>query len=388
MENLEKKKTKLTIFSDLPEEGFFSMERYANELADHLALVRPSWQIENFTSRKTKFIRPLRLILRWLPFFKDYGHDLFFSRLLLYPWWAKKHQGDVNHVVDHSYGHLLFHLDPSRTVVTCHDLIPLEYEKDPAALRVFRYSVGGLARAAKILAVSQATKRDLVEELGIEPEKIKVIYLGVDQGKFKVQSQKSKVEAVRRRYSLPEGKILLHVGNSLVYKNIEGILRSLKLVLAEVKDIYLLKVGKLASSQRKLVGELGIEGRVLEQANILDEDLAAFYQLANVLVYPSFKEGFGFPVLEALACGCPVVVSKGTSLEELAGKAAFLVNPQDTGSIAGGILKVLRSNTLEYRTKVELGLRRAKEFSWERCAQETVKVYEEVCKTITRRVQN
>ncbi len=375
-------KINLTLFRDMPEEGFLSMERYARELLRGLRAGREDLTVREFSIHRTNFIRPLRPLLRFIPVIKNYANDRYFSRYFLYPQKVRSVEGEINHVIDHSYGHLLFRLHPERTVVTCHDLIPLDYEDDPTALSVFRYSVSGLKLAARIIAVSEATKNDLISKLNITPSKIRVVAEGVDGRQFQVQSSRFKVEEIRRQYHLPPGKILLHVGTNLRYKNMENILKAFQIVLKSGADVHLLKIGLLSAAQKDLARSLGIESRVLERSAAAEGDLPFLYNLAAVLVYPSLKEGFGFPVLEALACGLPVIVSRGTSLTEIAGPSGFNVNPNDPVSIAGAVNFALNLSYDQKQKVIESGLDRAKEFTWDKTAAETAKIYHEVYESL------
>ncbi len=372
----------IALFRDLKEENWFSMNRYADALISNLKVNEVVVPRQDITSSSV--------------------FNLYYTRYLYYPLKARSQQGEVNHVVDHSYGHLVYALNPKKTVVTCHDLNPLKHEESWLNLQLFKYSVGGLKRAAKIISDSEATKTDLVKFLKISPSKIKVIPLGVEE-KFRVIKDRGELDCVRSKFNLPhDRKVLMHVGGSAYNKNIEGVLRALSALTRKqfnhflsprserfassgsntIQQLSFLKVGSdFTNAQKSLIKKLGLEDSVKFLGAVPKEDLVAIYNLADVFVFPSFYEGFGLPVLEAMACGTPVVTSNTSSLPEVAGEAAFLVDPHDVDAIARAITKVLHFHTLEYGKYEELvqkGLERAKKFTWQKTAEETLKVYEDV----------
>lgn len=334
------------------------MERYANQLVRELP-------VEEFVVSSQR-LAPSGVL------------NLYYTRYLYYPLKARGHQGDINHIIDHSYGHLVYGLDPKRTVVTCHDLNPLKHEESWLNLRLFKYSVGGLKQAARIISDSEATKKDLIKFLGIAPDKIKVIPLGVEE-KFRVEYDQKGLDRIKKEYRLPEGKIILHVGGSAYNKNIEGILNAIVKIKDQRSNVFFIKIGSnFTEPQKSLIKDLKLEDCVKFLGEVSEGDLVALYNIADVAVFPSFYEGFGLPVLEAMACGTPVVTSKVSSLPEVAGEAAILVDPHSVESIAKGISKVLLFGELNYQRMVQKGLEQAKKFTWQKTTEETLKVYKEV----------
>ena len=335
------------------------MDRYADSLIKHLSIA--NCQLSTFSLEPP--IRSSRVNLFW--------------RDQVYPRLAKAHQGGINHVLDHSYAHLLNFLSPRKTVITCHDLIPLEYEKDPVIVGKFRSLVSNLTKAAFIIADSLSTKEDLLTKLSVPKEKIEVIYLGVDPI-FRPLLPDEKAR-VANKYSLPEGRIIMSHSNTLAYKNIEGMLRAFREVLLANDLSYFVRVGTepLTKTQRNLVWELGISDNLYEIINPSDEELVGLYNCADVFLSPSFKEGFGLTVLQSLACGTPVVVSSGTSLEEIAGEVGVYADPTRVEEIAKAILSVFSEQPATVRGKEAL-VRRASGFTWEKTARETLEVYESI----------
>ena len=354
----------VTLFKDMVAEGWFSMDRYANSLADQLSTL-------NF---------PFSVFCAEPPL--GFSFIKMFYRKVVYPRLAQRHQGDINHILDHSYGHLLNCLDGQRTVVTCHDLIPLDFETDQRVLNEFQETVSSLARAKFIITDSESTKKDLIEKLSISTEKIETIPLGVNPIFHPLATREERQNYVEK-FNLPKGRIILSFGNNLSYKNVEGILRAFSQVLRVEGGVYLVRVGSLTSSQAHLVQSLGIADNYLEVKKETDEDLVGLYNCADVFLSPSFKEGFGLPVLEALACGLPVVISAGTSLAEIAGKGGVYVNPTNTDEIAAAVLGVLRGQLSSEQRGMAL-VDRAALFSWEKTARQTAAVYERLHKSLIK----
>jgi len=231
----------------------------------------------------------------------------------------------------------------------------------------------GIKKAARIIAVSQTTKHDLVKHLGIPEERISVVYEGVDHQLFKPTS--------RRLVNYP---YLLYVGSEHPRKNFRQLIRAFfKLkTKCRFKDLKLVKVGKAGGPEAEfrkqtlhIINELNIPRDVVFVDYVPEEDLPAYYSGAECFILPSLYEGFGFPPLEAMACGCPVIVSDAASLPEVTGDAAITVKPHDTSSLADAIEMVLTDKRLRQEL-VSKGLNHAQQFSWEKAARETLEVYQ------------
>jgi len=234
----------------------------------------------------------------------------------------------------------------------------------------------GVKKARRIITVSEATKHDLVHYLGIPEEKITVVYEGIDHQLFQPTS--------RRLVDYP---YLLFVGSEHPTKNFPGLLKAFSLLKSKgrFKDLKLVKVGRAGGARGplfrrqtlKVVMELRLSDEVVFTGYVAREDLPAYYSGAECLILPSFYEGFGFPPLEAMACGCPVIVSNVASLPEVSGEAAIKVDPNNADSLASALELVLTDEHLK-REMVSKGFERAKQFSWERAARETLGIYREV----------
>lgn len=267
-------------------------------------------------------------------------------------------------------------------LVTAHDLIrftdlgggPARISRPTRRDRLYlRADAAGVRGAAAVLAVSGHTRDDLVRRLELPPSRVHVVHEGLDHDLFR---------PVPRR--LVDGRYLLFVGSEHPRKNLPTLLRAFARVVADPRcaDVRLVKVGSPGDEEapfheptRRALDELRLGDRVLFTGEVPDDDLPAYYSHAECLVLPSRAEGFGFPPLEAMACGAPVVVSTAGALPEVAGGAALLVEPDDVDGLAAALCRVLDDPSLRGRLR-EAGLRRAAEFTWDRTAAETRRVYE------------
>ena len=261
------------------------------------------------------------------------------------------------------------------SVVTCHDLMGIREKDLPFATRSLQRMVfDEMRKASKIIANSEHTKRDIVSTLKIPEEKIRVIHYGIDH---KVLRPRNK-ESCRERTNLPKDKrIILHVGSEEPRKNIENLVMAFKRLQSKLPDAVLVRVGEKRKSTEELLNRLKLEGKVIHIPNIPSKEVSYYYNSADLFVFPSFREGFGWPPLEAMACGCPTITSDQTSLPEVIGNGGIMVNPFDISALTQEMEHVLTDKKLK-RGLIARGLKRAKTFSWEKAAVETLEVYEEV----------
>ena len=267
---------------------------------------------------------------------------------------------------------------PCPVVLTVHDLIGLLYPQNlPPVARLYwsRWLPHSVRWATRIIADSEHTRRDLVRHLGIAPERIAVAYLGVDAA-FHPLEDGPALEAVRARHELPEAN-LLYVGTLEPRKGLDTLLSAYHLLVADFPHHLVIagKKGWYTEALYRQVQELGLSQRVHFAGYVPDEELPALYNLANAFVFPSRYEGFGLPVLEAMACGVPVVCSQAASLPEVVGDAGVLVPVDDPAALAGALRRVLADRGLAGELRAR-GLERARRFSWEETARRTVEVYE------------
>jgi glycosyltransferase involved in cell wall biosynthesis len=231
-------------------------------------------------------------------------------------------------------------------------------------------------RADRLIAISDSTRDDLVRMWGVEGSRVTAIPLAAD-AEFRPRSREEIAEACGRYGLRPDGYIL-YVGMLEPRKNVDRLVEAFATVANQLSDVDLVIAGRRGWMYDEIfsrVETLGLRDRVRFTGYVPNQDLPALYGGARLFAYPSRYEGFGLPVLEAMSCGAPVVTTNVSAMPEVAGDAAILVAPDDVAGLAAGLLRVLGDHALRDDLRCR-GLARAKTFSWERCARETIAVYE------------
>jgi len=272
---------------------------------------------------------------------------------------------------------------PCRSVVTIHDCIHLmfpQYLPNRAAYVYARALMWAAAkRSDRILTVSESSKRDILHYFNVPPEKIDVVYNALDE-RFGAEPRPEEIARVRERFQL-DGGFVLYAGNIKPHKNLVRLIDAFEGLRRDgFEDLKLLIIGDEISrwpALRRAVHKYKLHKHVRFLGFLPDETLAVLYRLAAVFVFPSLYEGFGLPPLEAMASGTPVVTSNVSSLPEVAGDAAVLVDPYDAVAIKEGIKSVLTNPELAESLRRK-GLQRAREFSWERSVARTREIYRQV----------
>jgi glycosyltransferase involved in cell wall biosynthesis len=270
-----------------------------------------------------------------------------------------------------------------RSVVTIHDCIHLRFPQYLPGKLAYVYAKGSMwsatRKADRVLTVSEASKRDILHFFDIPPDKVAVIYNAIDE-RFLGGADHRRMELTRQRYQL-DHPFVLYVGNIKPHKNIGRLVEAfamarrsgpagLKLIIIgdELSKYPVLRQSVHRHKLDKHVRFLGFQPQ---------ETLAAFYRLARAFVFPSLYEGFGLPPLEAMACGTPVVTSNVSSLPEVAGGAALLVDPLDSAAIADGMVRAVTDDALR-ADLIARGLKRAHEFSWKQSVAKIHGIYMDV----------
>jgi glycosyltransferase involved in cell wall biosynthesis len=272
---------------------------------------------------------------------------------------------------------------PSRYVMTVHDLASFvhpEYFPKATRMRLNMLIKKGIKGCEKIISISQATRQDILKFFDINPEKITVIHLGLDPC-YKPVTERERINAVLEKYRIPANYIL-YTGRIQARKNITGLVKAYHILRSSMAvKLPLVLAGKGTWRYTEAAEEmerLGVKNDVIQLGHVAYSDLPYLYSGADVFVFASFYEGFGFPPLEAMACGTAVVTSNMTSIPEMVGEAAVLVDPYSPESIAEALRKVL-SNEEFKKELIRKGLERVTKFSWEKTAEKTLSVYEQVC---------
>jgi glycosyltransferase involved in cell wall biosynthesis len=343
-------------------------EQYALQLIRELVSLAPDHQFKlYFRDTPPSDLLPSlpNVAQKVIPFPRLWTHFRFAAEL-----WRS--QPDVTWVPAHTLPRFF----PGRAVVTVHDLGYLHFpEAHPDRERRYldwstRYSAH---RATKVMADSFATQRDLVEHYHIDPHKIEVVYPGVDESLRPIRDTQT-LASVRAKYGLPKG-YLFFLGTLQPRKNIARLAQAFQRWQLDAgnREIVLALGGKAGW----LYDPAWTEGvkNIRSLGYVADEDIAALYSGAIGFILPSLYEGFGFPILEAMCCEIPVICSNTSSLPELAGEAAILVDPLNVDNIAQGIRQLIEDEALR-RLLVERGRAQVQKFTWKQAAQDALRVLE------------
>jgi glycosyltransferase involved in cell wall biosynthesis len=250
-----------------------------------------------------------------------------------------------------------------KSIVTIHDLIFLRFPQYYKFIdrKLYEWkSKSACKRANKIIAISEKTKADIIDLYNIDPEKIEVIYQSCDDS-FKTPFPKETLSRIKATYKLPE-KYILNVGTIEERKNLKLAVQALKDVNEDFKLVVIGKQTGYFKTVEKEIEKLGLKNRIIFLKNIPFADLPGIYQMANVFVYPSFYEGFGIPIIEALYSGVPVVAATGSCLEEAGGPNSLYVSPNDANELSTAINQILKSPQLQKEMK-EKGLEFVQKFN-------------------------
>lgn len=272
-----------------------------------------------------------------------------------------------------------------KTVVTVHDLTPIVFPNAfPKGIKgelKWQMQKFSLKRANAIITDSKSSKKDILKYVGAKQNRVKVVYLAAGE-QFKKLDKGNWENELKKKYDLPE-KFVLYVGDVTWNKNLPRLLDAVTKL-----EIPIVMVGKSLVSENydknnpwnhdlNRVNELAKENKnIIRLGFVSNEELVGIYNLATVFVMPSLYEGFGLPVLEAMACGCPVITSKEGSLNEVAENAAYYIDAYNVGSIRTGIEKVYKSEQLRNELSKK-GFENVKRFSWKKTADETLSAYKE-----------
>jgi glycosyltransferase involved in cell wall biosynthesis len=304
-----------------------------------------------------------------------------------FPWFVRRFRPDLVHFPLNRVPLLM----PRPFVVTVHDMSSILFEEHTTLrqqLRLYRFR-SGLLRADRVITVSDATRRDVQNFLDIDQSRLRLVYNAPNPEFFRSPSAAADQERQRvlDRYQI-QYPYLLYAGSIRPQKNVPRLIEGFAVAREELgshpqySEIRLIIIGD-EISRHPQVRRAAIECRVEEYVRFLGfvdfETLRMFYEGATAFVFPSLYEGFGLPPIEAMACGTPVITSMSSSLPEVVGNAAMLVNPENVFDIARGIKEVLFDSVLRTRL-IAAGREHARKFSWQRTAQEVLRIYREVGK--------
>lgn len=371
---------RVAIICDFAEERWPSMDLVGNMLyaslgnrhADHIA---------------ASLIRPR------MPFAADNNPDKIsrlFGRFFYYPRELRRIHKDFDrfHIVDHSYAHLVHHLPAERTVVTCHDidtfrcLLP-ETKRSMLFRAMTRRILAGMQRAAHVTCDTEATRQEILEGSLLPPERLTVVHNGVNPALRPQPNYDADSQLTRMLGRLPgTATELLHVGSTIPRKRIDTLLHVFADLRQHRSDVRLLRVGgDFTGPQRQLAQSLGILGHIDVLPRIDDTVLAAAYRRAAVLLQTSDAEGFGLPVIEAMACGTPVIASDIAPLREVGGSAAEYCPIGDTPQFLNTVLNLLKERDdipSAWQLRRANSFTQASRFTWSTYAAKMVEIYDRV----------
>ncbi len=325
-------------------------------------------QIQNYVSinpfPQNELFRPVWENLSILPYMKKKKLDIF-----------------------HGLKNVAPYFSTTKTVITVHDITPLLFPSLlPLKTRIYWNLIKhNIKKADKIIAVSNTTKKDIVNNLKIEGSRISVIYHGVSGDFYPRIITKSEKDSYLSRLNLEIPKIsniILSVSTIHPRKNYTHLIKAFNIVKKQSDiPVHLLIAGKVdddiyMEELKYLINTKNLQSDVHLLGYVSDKELTLLYNIADLFIYPSLYEGFGLPILEAQACGCPVITSNVSSMPEVAGDGAILVDPYNVEEIACAANKVISDKNISDNL-IQKGFKNCKRFSWKKCAEETSKVYEE-----------
>ena len=382
-------KLRVAVIADFLEEGWPSMDYVAQSLADNLnGGARPDLSAE--------LVRP-RFIGSTLRRHRAHGGRAFagarlFNRFAIYPSWIlrNRHRFDIFHITDHSYSHLLHHLPEDRCIVTCHDLDTfkclLEPHLEPRSTpfrAMTRRILDGLRSARRVICPSDVTRDRILHYGLVPPGRVTVIPYGVDPAFSPRPDAEADLEIAQMLEPCVSGGIeILQVGSAIKRKRIDLLLEIFAALSSRLPGVHLIRVGgQMSDELRALAERLGVAGAITELPILDHRLLSAAYRRATCVLLPSDSEGFGLPLIEAMACGTPVVASDLEVLREVGGGAAYYC---PVGDVDGWVKEIVRV-AAQYAEHGPLASDRRKrlidqasKFNWTENAARTADIYREM----------
>ena len=303
------------------------------------------------------------------------GLGRYWDQYVRYQMSTPSFQGDINHIIDHGYGHLLRSLPAEKSIVTFHDSTASVMEGISWRTRLaVRYSLAAMQKAACVITDSEKSREGFLKLVPYPEKKVHVVYPGIDRA-FRVLPDQEKIREV---YQLPKS-FILHVGHNLPYMNLDQVLLTMESLLKDKRlDVHLVKVGEpFTKKQEAILERSDLKKKVLHLGKVSLQDLVSIYNCAEMLFYPVYYAGFGLPPLEAMACGTPVLCSNRGSLPEILGDAALMVDLGDHEKIVEAVALLLTDQNISQRYRMK-GLRRAESFTWEETAHQVLAIYRNV----------
>jgi len=342
--------------------------RYVNEISRRLekkvVLNKIEYNVENLKQDANKILSTLEAIKKLFEFAKEVK--------------AKMEKDAITHIVAHDLAYLLNFIPLEKNIVTCHDLMHLVYYRKRFS-PFWQLNIRGLKKTNRIITISNFSKNELVKYLRYPENKIDVIYHGVDHNHY---YQKRSKEILKRYNISANEKVILYVGTEHPRQNVSLLIEWFAEIKKILPSIKLLKIGasqwpRAREKNEKLVSDLKLKNDVIFIDYVPEEELPLWYNSADLFMYPCSYAGFGIPPLEAMACGVPVITSNLSSLPEVVGDAGIRVNLRNKKEVINSMYRILTNENLR-EEMIKRGLERARMFTWEKSAQQTLGVYEKM----------
>jgi glycosyltransferase involved in cell wall biosynthesis len=292
---------------------------------------------------------------------------------------------DSNADIFHFFNYIVPPKIKGKVIVTVYDMV---YKLYPETMTKRNYKrldkelKRSVDRADKIITISENSKNEIIKFLNVDATKIEIVYPGIDRINYTKKYSNDEINKVKKKYKLPS-KYILYLGTLEPRKNIVRIIESYSKLKTQINEqIYLVIAGKkgwMYEEIFKKVESLGLENDVIFTGYVDEIDKHLLYKMSEVFVFPSLYEGFGMPVLEAMAAGVPVITSNTSALPEVVGDAGILINPNDVEELANAMKKVLEDKDLKQKL-IKKGLTQSLKFSWEKSARKLLEIYKEVGK--------
>jgi glycosyltransferase involved in cell wall biosynthesis len=276
--------------------------------------------------------------------------------------------------------HIIPFISPKKVITTIHDVGFRRFPELYSQIELKYHNFGleqALRKALKIITISEFSKREIVELCNVDPDRIEVIYQGFDSREYKIIKDEDRLRNIRKKYNLPSNYILF-IGRINFKKNIPNLIKAFKKISSNpaTKEYKLVLIGKPETGYEEIAKEIKrqeLEDKIIELGWINLRDVVCIMNMARIFVFPSKYEGFGIPPLEAMSCNVPVIAANSGSIPEVVGRAAYLFDPNSVEDMAKKMLELIKNKILQ-KELVDLGKKRVNEFSWNKCAKETLEV--------------
>jgi len=377
---------KIVLFRGYVEEKRNSMEVYADNLMANLRrLGQNGIEIDEFRPCMSSLARRLPEIANC---------RMRINRYVGFPIQARRTRGMLNHILDHGYAHLLQVLDPKRTVLTVHDVIPILGGMgkirgvDLGRRRwLSEWTARYYKKARRIIANSESTKSDLVKHCGCDPEVITVVYMGINSGFQPVPGLKRKEYRITLGLPPENVKLVLITGQQF-YKNQVASIRVMEHLQRRYgSTIWLVRLGRSSAEWDLAIANSSFQQQVTYLADLPSDRMPQLYNAVDCLLFPSWYEGFGLPPVEAMASGTPVVTSCVASLPEVVGEAGLMVSPDNVVGLAEAVEALLENESLR-QAQIQKGLEHVKKFDWTKNAIKTMEIYNEIIEERRRKTRS